>query len=163
MFLVVHASVGALVGNAVGNPAAAFSVNFLLHFLLDMIPHGDQMLYEDYKQGKKVRKAMIHTGMDALAAAIVVAIIFSFGDFISEASVAAGVVGGLLPDFLVGMYELFHPKGRRWTGRQLDRFNRLHMHNHVFLIRNLFRTDMPLKIGFVMQAVAIVAILKLML
>jgi len=163
MFLVVHASVGALIGNVVGNPAAAFSLNFMLHFMLDMIPHGDQVMYEEYKQGRKVRKAMIHTGVDATATAIMLIVIFSFGNLISEASVAAGVIGGLLPDLLVGLYELIHPKGRRWSGRQLSKFNDLHMRNHVFLIRKLFRFDIPLKYGYLMQAVGIVVILKLIL
>ncbi len=163
MFLVVHASVGALVGNAVGNPVAAFSINFALHFVMDMIPHGDQVMYEKYKQGKRVKAAMLHTALDAAATFAVLVVIFSMGDTISGASAMAGVIGGLLPDFLVGLYELFHPKGVRWTGRQLNKFNNLHMANHVFLIRRLFRKDMPLRYGYLMQAVVIVVILKLIL
>lgn len=163
MFLVVHASVGAFVGNAVGNPAVAFSLNFGLHFLMDMIPHGDQVMYEQYKQGKNTHQAMVHTVLDAAATLAVLAIIFSLGDMIHGVGAAAGVIGGLLPDLIVGLYELVNPKGKRWSGNQLTRFNNLHMRNHVFLIKRLFHKDMPLGYGYAMQLVAIVVMLKLIL
>jgi hypothetical protein len=145
----------------VSNPTAAFSLGFALHFLFDMIPHGDQVIYEAYKRGDGFRKAIMHTSLDAVATVITVIAIFSSGNFPSEVSVAAGIIGGLLPDLLVGLHELARPKGIRWPGRQLTRFSDLHMRNHVFLIKKLFRADVPLKYGYLIQAVVIVAIMEI--
>lgn len=151
-------------GNAVGSPAAAFSLSFLLHFLLDMIPHGDLVVYEGYKKRRGIRKAIIHTSLDALMVVIMLTIIFSLGHMISaEIAVAAGIVGGLLPDLLVALFELTQPKGTRWSGRQLTKFHDWHMRNHVFLIKKFFRGDVPLKYGYLIQAVVIVVLLKLIL
>ncbi|MFH1047431.1 MAG: hypothetical protein V1738_03960 [Patescibacteria group bacterium] len=163
MFLAVHGTVGAIVGNAVGEPITAFSLNFILHFLLDMIPHGDQIIYEQYKQKKKLRLAMMHTSLDAAATLSVLSIIFLLGESISGVGAAAGVIGGLLPDFLVGLYELIRPAGSRWSGQQLTKFNDLHMRNHMFLIQRLFHRDIPLHYGYLMQAVGLVVILKILL
>jgi hypothetical protein len=163
MFLVIHASVGALIGNVVGNPTAAFSLGFASHFLLDMIPHGDCLLYEDYKCRRKMRKAMLHISMDALMVVAMIMIIFFLENTISGLTVAAGMLGGLLPDLLVGLFELTHPKGLRWSSRQLSKFHDWHMRNHVFLIKKFFPRDIPLKYGYILQAIVIAVLLKLIL
>ncbi|MFH2063392.1 MAG: hypothetical protein ABIJ46_04570 [bacterium] len=163
MFLAVHATAGALLGSVSANPAISFSAGFLSHFLLDMIPHGDQYLYEQYKRGDKKRRAIVQVSVDVLATGLLVLTLLSSVSFRFEAGAIAGMIGGLLPDLLVGVFELLKPKGRRWTGRQLKRFSDLHMRNHVFLIRRIFGGDLSSKFGLAMQVLVIGLVLKWML
>ncbi|HCC22219.1 hypothetical protein A2480_01875 [Candidatus Uhrbacteria bacterium RIFOXYC2_FULL_47_19] len=163
MFLAVHATAGALLGSVVVDPATSFSLSFLSHFFLDMIPHGDQYLYDQYKRGDKVNRAVIRVLIDALVTAILVFVLLSTVTFASETGVIAGIIGGLLPDLLVGLFEMFKPKGRRWTGRQLLKFNDLHMRNHVFLIRKFFRGDISSRFGLVVQVLVLGLVVRWLL
>ena len=163
MFLAVHATVGALLGNVVVDPAASFSLSFASHFLLDMIPHGDQYLYDQYKRGDDVNQAVVRVLVDALITDVLVFFLLSNVTFVSEAGVIAGIIGGLLPDLLVGLFEMLKPKGRGWTGRQLLKFNDLHMRNHVFLIWRFFRGDISSKFGLVVQVLVLGLVVRWLL
>lgn len=139
MFLVVHASVGAIAGNAVSNPTAAFALGFLSHFFLDMVPHGDAHLYDWYRSGKRVRPAIVQLGIDILLTIVLICAFFILQDFFSPVAVAMGIVGGLMPDMLVGFYELVKPGKRKWLYRKLESFHTLHMKNHCLLSKFLDR------------------------
>ena len=158
MFLAVHAAVGAITGNVAPDPVSAFSIGFLSHFLVDMIPHGDEHMYEGYKNGARVRRAILYVTVDALATMVLVALLFIDQDFFSTRNVALGIIGGLLPDLLVGIYEMFEPK-------ILREFHRFHMRNHHFLIKRLrkLERDIPMRYGLLLQGVVLTLLIKTVL
>lgn len=126
MFLATHATVGAMIGRAVPNPILAFILAFFSHFLMDMIPHGDSHVYDDYTKGKRVRMAVSYTVIDAVITAYLIVGISQARLFDNGMAVAAGIIGGLLPDLLIGVYEITKT-------RFLTSFHRFHffMHNLV--------------------------------
>lgn len=164
MFLVVHATIGAAVGGAVPNPVSAFALNFFGHFLLDMIPHGDDHLYSEYKKGNSRKMALWYTGLDIMATVAVVSIVLAMGQFVALAGVIAGIFGGLLPDMFVGLCEVLKP-GKSWLGRRLVGFEAFHMWNHHLLIAKFRKDekDIPLRYGFMMQLVALVYLVRMIL
>jgi xanthine/uracil permease len=156
MFLAVHASIGALAGNAVASPIAAFSLGVISHFFSDMVPHGDEHMYEGYKNGKAVRRAYIYVASDAIATCILIALFFLREDFFSPLNVAMGIIGGLLPDLLVGLFEILKPKKRNWFNLQLAKFHGFHMQNHHFLIKHVRKErDIPFRYGLMLQGVVL--------
>lgn len=165
MFLAVHAAVGAIAGNAVNNPAAAFSLGFISHFFTDMIPHGDENMYEGFKNGKKVTRAIMYVAADAVATTIMIAIIFLKQDFFNPLNVALGIAGGLLPDLLVGIVEVVKPKNKRWLALKMEWFHHFHMKNHHYVIGKVRKAerDIPLKYGLMLQGVVLTVLLKIIL
>lgn len=167
MFLVVHAAVGALAGNAVDrHPAAAFALGVISHFFADMIPHGDENMYEGYKNGTKVTRALLYVGLDALATAALIVFIFTRPDlFAAPLSVAMGVLGGLMPDVMVAIVELIKPKNDRWFSRKLNWYHKFHMRNHHFLIGKFRKEerDIPLRYGLAIQGVVFTILMRLIL
>lgn len=185
--MVVHASVGAMAGNAVSNPMAAFALGFLSHFFLDMVPHGDAHMYDWYKSGKRVRPAIVQLGIDVLLTVVLIAALFILQDFFSPVAVAMGIVGGLMPDMLVGFFELIKPGKRKWLYRKLESFHTLHMKNHCLMSRYLSRNkdfrddaqellyglkfsikqfrerDIPLRYGLIIQGVMLIACIAVIL
>lgn len=136
MFLAVHASVGAIAGNTVSSPTVAFVLGFLSHFFMDMIPHGDENIYHGYKSGTKVKRALLYVAADAVLTVILIAVFFLRQDFFSPVAVSMGIVGGLLPDLIVGLYEVTKLDKRErkrfygWIHNRLESFHTLHMKNH---------------------------------
>lgn len=136
MFLAVHAAVGAIAGNAVTSPTAAFTLGFLSHFFMDMIPHGDERMYDGYKSGEKVKRAVMYVTGDAVMTVVLIAAFFLKQDFFHPVAVSMGIVGGLLPDLIVGLYEIMRPDRRqrkrlyRWFYGRLQAFHAFHMKNH---------------------------------
>lgn len=164
MFLAVHALIGAIAGNAVQSPTAAFSLGFISHFFTDMVPHGDEHMYEGYKNGKKITRALLYVGFDALGTVALVALIFLKQDFFSPFNVTVGMLGGLLPDLLVGLFEIVKPQCRNWFSRKLSWFHGFHMMNHHFLIKHVRKErDIKFRYGLLMQGVVLTFLVKMIL
>jgi len=165
MFLAVHATVGALAGNSVSHPSEAFILGFVSHFFLDMIPHGDEIIYQGYVAGTKVRRAVLYVFIDALVTVALIAFVFLRQDFFSPVNVSLGIVGGLLPDLLVGLAQILRPKRTRGLAWRLDCFQRLHRRNHVFIINRWrkFQRDIPLYAGMVLQVLVLALLVRLMI
>lgn len=164
MFLAVHAAVGAIAGNAVQSPTAAFALGFVSHFFVDMIPHGDENQYNDYKSGKNVKNALLYVGADALATAAIIVMFFVRRDFFSPLAVSMGIIGSLLPDFLVGLVEALKPKKRTWFARKLSWFHGFHMANHHFVIKHARGgKDIPMRYGLALQAVVLTTLVRVVL
>lgn len=108
MLLTVHATAGALIGQQINNPYLAFVLAFISHFILDMIPHGDQDWIEEYKgnQKAKVKKIISIVTLDILALLALLISKYYFNSFVPTLNVVAGIIGGVLPDLLVGIHEL---------------------------------------------------------
>jgi hypothetical protein len=161
MFLAVHAALGALAGNAVGSPVAAFSLGFISHFFADMVPHGDEHMYEGYKNGNKKMRALLYVGADAVATVILIAVFFVSDSYFSPMAAAMGILGGLLPDLMVGVVEILKPKKRTWLSRKLAWFHGFHMANHHFIIKHVRKErDIPFRYGLMLQGVVFSVLMK---
>lgn len=163
MFMAVHAGVGALAGNLLQQPAASFAFGVISHFFLDMIPHGDEVIYQGYVTGTKVRRSQLYVALDAFLTTAVIAAVFLGGELTSVVGVAAGIIGGLLPDLLVGLSLAWRPKRQRGWAWQLKRFQSLHRKNHTLLIgqlRSWRNGDIPFLPGLAVQLATIFVIVK---
>ncbi len=147
MTLTTHATLGAVIGHATGNPLLAFIFGFLSHFLIDMVPHGDTGMSDNFRVHKRRRKrAVAYVMVDAVIALFFVLLLANTRDIESMRTFSWGIVGGVLPDLLVGMYDLTKSPLLRW-------FNRLHFYFHDFFVRR--RGDVPLYYALMAQVVLI--------
>ncbi len=147
MTLTTHATLGAIIGHATGNPVLAFIFGLISHFLIDMIPHGDTGLSDNFRVHKRRRKqAVAYVMVDAVVALFFVLLLANTRDIESVRTFSWGIAGGVLPDLLVGMYDLTKSPLLRW-------FNRLHFFFHDFFIRR--RGDVPLYYALMAQVVLI--------
>jgi hypothetical protein len=162
MFMVVHAAVGAAAGQAVSHKSAAFLLGVISHFFLDMIPHGDERIYQDWIKGKRMRRARLHVGIDVILTVIFVAALFWTPQFANPTVVAWGVVGGLLPDVMVGVSLAMRPKRAKGLAWRLDRYNKFHRWNHTFLMNHWKRVenDIPFVSGLFYQGVLLFVLIK---
>jgi hypothetical protein len=147
MTLTTHATMGALVGHASGNPVSAFIIGFIVHLLVDMIPHGDCALSDNYRVHKKNRKtAVAYVMTDAVIAIFFVLFLFDSKDIISIRNFTWGIVGSVLPDLMVGFYEITKTKYLKW-------FFNLHFWFHDFFVKR--KGDVPLYYAILAQIVLI--------
>ncbi|KPJ85714.1 hypothetical protein AMJ57_02105 [Parcubacteria bacterium SG8_24] len=121
-------------------------------------------MYEQFSSGRKARQAFLYVGLDTLATAVIIALFFLRQDFFSPVNVAMGIIGGLLPDLLVGLYEVYKPR-RRWFERKLSWFNDFHMRNHKLVISRVrrFKDDIPLRYSLILQGIALFFLMRAML
>lgn len=147
MTLTTHATLGAVIGRATGNPLLAFVFGFISHFLIDMIPHGDTGTSDNFRIYKRRRKrAVAYVMVDAVVALFFVLVLSNTKDIDSMRTFSWGIAGGVLPDFLVGLYELTKSPFLRWTYR-------LHFFFHDFFVKR--RGDVPLFYSLMAQVVLI--------
>lgn len=144
MFITTHAAIGALIGEQLPtHPYLAFALGAISHFLVDIIPHGDTQLYKDYVAGKKVRRSIAYTIIDAILAIFLVLFFFNTIQSGAKFSVTMGIIGSVFPDLVVAVYEVFRIKGLKW-------FHRLHFFFHNMISNE---RDMSFAAGFGMQVV----------
>ncbi|MFC1787956.1 hypothetical protein ACFLZY_01945 [Patescibacteria group bacterium] len=147
MTLTTHATLGAVIGHATGNPILAFILAFISHFIIDMVPHGDTGISDNFRVYKKRRKrAVAYVMIDAVVAIFFVLLIVNTRDIISIRNFSWGIVGGVLPDLLVGVYDLSKTPMLKW-------FHKLHFFFHDILVKR--RGDVPLKYAIVAQMILI--------
>ncbi len=147
MTLTTHATLGAVIGHAVGTPVLAFVFGFISHFLIDMIPHGDTGLSDNFRVLKRKRKqAVAYVAVDAVVAIFFVLLLANTRDIDSVRTFTWGIIGGVLPDFLVGVYEITKTPLLRW-------FNTLHFAFHDFFVKR--KGDVPLYYALMAQIVLI--------
>jgi hypothetical protein len=84
--------------------------------------------------------------VDAVVAILFVLILANVKDITSVRNFTWGIVGSVLPDLLVGVYELTKTKYLHW-------FNRLHFFFHDFFIKR--KGDVPLYYALMAQVVLI--------
>ncbi len=148
MFITTHALLGALIGEQVAShPALAFGLGLISHFLADIIPHGDSNLYKGYVSGSKVKRAVAYVTVDALVAMLFVLGLFNTGFNEHRLAISLGILGSVLPDLLVAVYQLFHVERLRW-------FNKFHFFFHNLITSK--KGDIPLGWGIVMQLIVLV-------
>jgi len=154
MFITTHAAIGALIGQSLpNNPALAFTLGMASHFLTDLIPHGDTNLYKNYIAKTKAYRSVAYVVVDSFVLLLFIAYFFSSDLIISRQAVTYGIIGGVLPDFIVGFYEVFKPRWLKW-------FHRIH-----FLFHNHFsgHKDIPFSVGFALQLIFLMGILSVII
>ena len=149
MFLATHAVTGAIIGRASPNTLVAFLGGFVSHFLMDTIPHGDAHLYENYRNHQKIKRALAYVTIDAVATIYIILGIREAHQFDDGINVSAGIVGGLLPDLLIGLYNVVKPKWLQW-------FHDLHFFFHNIIVDR--RRDISLSAGIIMQVIILLVL-----
>lgn len=132
MYVAGHAAAGALIGHQVdGNALLIFILAFISHLVLDLIPHGDRHHVVDYYFGERKKLKQIYNGIviDTVATIIMVAILMSYTTF-NKIGMAWGIIGGVLPDLLVGLNEVMNNSKLKW-------FTKMHFKVHNALIHKI--------------------------
>jgi hypothetical protein len=147
MTLTTHATLGAVLAKATGNPIAAFIFGFISHFVVDMIPHGDTGLSDNFRIHKRRRKqAVAYVAVDAVIAIFFVLMLANTRDIISVRNFTWGIIGGVLPDLLVGLYEITKTPLLKW-------FNTMHFYFHDYFVKR--KGEVPLYYALMAQVVLI--------
>ncbi len=148
MFITTHAMIGALIGERFAStPFLAFGLGLVLHFVADIIPHGDSALYKGYVSGSKVKRAIAYVTLDGLAAMVLVIGLFNTDLNEHRLAISLGILGSVLPDILVALYQVFHLE-------TLSTFNKLHLFFHNLVTSK--KGDIPLSLGIVMQMLVLI-------
>lgn len=156
MTLLVHAAAGALIGQYANNPAIAFFYGILSHIILDAVPHGDSGLYKKYKNKEvSARKAMAGSIIDSICAIIFVLIFFNLDIAPSRLITSLAIVGSIIPDILIGFYELLEPK----APKVLRIIHRWHFKNHDFIAK---KYDLSLKRGRMLQVIIFFILMRML-
>ncbi len=152
MFITTHAALGAIVAEWVPDqPLLAFGLGLLSHFLSDIIPHGDSQLYKGYVAGSKVKRAIAYVTIDGVISLVFVLFLFNTRLIENRAAISMGILGGVLPDLLVGLYEVTKTK---W----LIPLHRVHFFFHNMVTHR--HGDLSFPSGFAMQMVFLSALLS---
>lgn len=147
MTLTAHAALGAVIGHTVGTPFLAFVFGFVSHFIVDMIPHGDTGLSDNFRVHKRKQKRVVAFAMiDAIIALFFVLLLANTRDIESMRTFSWGIVGSVLPDLLVGVYDITKTPLLRW-------FYKLHFYFHDFFVKR--KGDVPLYYALLAQIVLI--------
>lgn len=148
MTLTAHAAIGAVIGEAIGNPILGFVIAIAIHFLIDIIPHGDNFLSNNFRILKRHRKqAVAYVTVDAICAILFVLFIVNVRDVALIRPISMGIIGSVLPDLLVGLYDVTKSKYLRWI------FD-LHFIFHNLIIKK--HGDIPLRYALIAQAVLVI-------
>ncbi len=146
MFLIVHASVGALVGEQIDSPLLAFVLGIFSHFIIDIIPHGDEGVGRTFVDGKQHSWLAALAFLDAATALCLVSLMWLHGLLPNYLSAFAGAVGAMVPDILSGIALLSKKK-------ILPDFDRFHAWNH-----RLLGLEAPFWVGGLVQGMTLMAV-----
>jgi hypothetical protein len=148
MFVSTHVVMGALIGQNVTTPELALPMGIASHFMLDMVPHGDAKLWNEYKSGNSLAKSIIYTAIDSIAAVVIFIYLMETAPYASRATMITGVIGAILPDFLVAVGEGVRSRSFFW-------FQRQHMRIHNAFASRL--GDLSFRAGIFMQLIVLFA------
>ena len=147
MTLTTHATLGAVIGHAVGNPILAFIFGLISHFLIDMIPHGDTGIADNFRIHKRRQKhAVAFVVVDAIIAIMFILLLANTKDIESMRAFSWGIAGSVLPDLLVGIYDITKSRFLRW-------FNTIHFFFHDYFVKR--KGDVSLYYALIAQVVLI--------
>lgn len=153
MTITSHSAIGAVIGFNFGNPVLGFILGFTTHLLIDMIPHGDSKLSNKYRVQKKKRGAVTFATIDALIALYVVLGISNLPIPTSTIALTTAIAGSVMPDLLVGLYEITKSK-------YFKPFVKLHFFFHDFITKRY--GDMKLGYAILGQTIMILLLLNIL-
>ncbi|PIR94287.1 hypothetical protein COT97_02250 [Candidatus Falkowbacteria bacterium CG10_big_fil_rev_8_21_14_0_10_39_11] len=145
--MTVHGAAGAFIGERINSIPLTFIISFITHFLFDIIPHGDHDNVIAFKTEKKIKQVVGLIAVDAVLGLMFLSLYFSQvkNTGANIYPIIAGIFGGVLPDLLVGLYQM--------NKKYFFRFNFIHMRIH-----ELIKFRIPLKVAFVLQILFIIII-----
>lgn len=154
MNLLVHTTAGVIVAQYTRNPLLGFLYGFLSHLILDMIPHGDSLMYKRYKNKElSVKKAAAKTVLDAIASIILAVIFFNINLPSSDWVLSMAIIGAVIPDVLIGLYELWEPR----APKILKTIHKWHFKNHDLIAKKF---DLSLKHGLLLQVIIFLLLMR---
>src|SRR3989344_41145 len=147
MMITTHTAIGAVIGQAVGHPVLGFILGFISHFIVDMIPHGDSGMADNFFVLKQRRKqAIAFAAIDAIVAIGLVLLLANTKDIFSIRNFTWGIIGGVLPDLLVAISIVY-------KNTLLKKFVAVHFYFHDYFVKK--RGDVPLYYAILAQIVLI--------
>ena len=133
MVLTTHSITGAaFAGLLATDPALAFTVGLASHYLFDSIPHWDYKLLsvskEDDKLDFKIGSSNFTFDISRIAFDLLLGLVVSYYLFVSVAGfswliILAGVIGGVLPDFLQFLNSKVKNRPLAWSQKFHDFFH----------------------------------------
>lgn len=154
MNLLVHTTAGVIVAQYTRNPFLGFLYGFISHVILDLIPHGDSMMYKKYKNKEiSVKKAAAKTVLDAVVSIVLVVIFFNINLPSSDWVLSLAIVGAVIPDILIGFHELLDPRAPKW----LKIVHKWHFKNHDLIAKKF---DFTLKHGLLFQTIVFLLLIQ---
>ncbi len=137
-----------------GNPILGFFYGLLSHILLDMIPHGDSLMYVKYKNKElSVKKAAAKAILDAVLAIVLVVIFFNLSLPGSHLVLSMAIVGAVIPDVFIGFYELLFPRVPKF----LKIIHKWHFKNHDLIAKKF---DLSVKQGLLFQIIIFLLLMR---
>jgi len=147
MFLTVHSTAGIFIGLNVTNPGGAFLTGWLSHYFLDIIPHGDENFKDTTIKGMATKALFDH--------ALVLINLFIIWRFFAinllAPPIIAGLIGSVLPDYLMGIHKLTANKKLnllKIIHKILDYFEDFHSYCHF----NIIKYECSIQNGMITQA-----------
>lgn len=154
MNLLVHTTAGVIVAQYTRNPFLGFLYGFLSHLILDMIPHGDSLMYKKYKNKElSARKAAAKTILDSIASIVLAVVFFNFNLPSSDWVLSMAIVGAVIPDILIGLYELLEPR----APKILKTVHKWHFKNHDLIAKKF---DLSMKHGLLLQVIIFLLLMR---
>ncbi|PJA47715.1 hypothetical protein CO172_00450 [Candidatus Uhrbacteria bacterium CG_4_9_14_3_um_filter_36_7] len=148
MTYTTHTAIGAVIGQISGHPILGFLLAFFVHFLVDMIPHGDSKISDNYRIYKRKRKqAIAYVMIDTTIAIFFILFLFNIKDIVNTRMITWGIIGSVLPDTLIGLYEV-----TKW--KYLKSFYHLHFVFHNYVTKR--HGDIPLSYAIFGQIILII-------
>ena len=151
MTITTHAVIGAAIGSSLGNPLVGFVAGAASHFLVDMIPHGDSSHVACFHQAHHSKRLVEFLMLDAMLAMLVIIILFNVEIYQSRLTFSLTIIGSILPDALVGLYEVSR-------NQLLGYYNRFHFFFHNFFSRRV--GDMKFRYALILQAIFVLFLIK---
>ena len=152
MFLTPHAATGLYLGSQVDNVWLAFILGIVSHLILDMIPHGDDGLADNWPRKTKIIRLSIFVAID-MALITAMTYYLTVHNFISlSPAVMAGLIGSILPDYIWGWHEISKDKISGWISSQI-----------LYRLHHFLPVKLPLIIGIFIQLAALAIFLALLI
>ncbi|MDP2631904.1 MAG: hypothetical protein Q8P30_04040 [Candidatus Uhrbacteria bacterium] len=153
MTITTHTAIGAAIGFSVGNPYLGFGLGLISHLLVDMIPHGDSLIAEEFRIHKKRKRAFRLGTTDALFALLLALFIFNLPHVTSTMTVSLAIAGSIFPDLIVGLHDATKSK-------YLKRAVKVHWFFHDFFIKRYH--DVKLTNSLLLQAGLVAIIMNIL-
>ncbi len=145
MYQLIHGAAGILIGSQTGNPWLAFICGIISHFLLDAIPHDAKDIKDWQDGGDFKKKVALEANIDLFLFLVLFFILIKSNLVIPDMSIAAGIVGALLPDYIWGTQELFNIRSKF-----LEKYKFFHTKIHKLFYKSIY---IPLQLTFFIQFV----------
>lgn len=156
MYQIVHGMAGVAIGSRLDSPILAFILGIISHFVLDAIPHDSNEArdWENNGTDKFVKKVALEAIIDLWGLIMLILIMQEGFKIYLSYPMVAGLIGGILPDYIWGLTELFKIKNK-----YLEKFKVWHEKIHSLFFKSIY---LPLKYTAVIQVLALILLITLL-